>query len=671
MSSLDVSAMVSELQGLVGYRIDNVYRNETDTFFLIKLKGKGYYKKPMLLVEPGIRIHLTELKHSIPERPSDKILALRKHLKGSEVTEIQQIDFDRVVRIKLRGKQQYHVYIELFGNRPNFVVVGEQNQIIFALWYRKMRHRDLLPGKEFKLPPVRGKSILKMSHSEIKALIDSDVNEDGEIVRILARRSGGGGELMEEILFRAGIAKEKNNKELVDEEINSIVNAVQEIKKDLHSLKPFVLLEKDESLKSFHPIAHNSQSGDLNIFETFSMALDFYFENISSRNSIGLIKYNKRRKKLLKVLEAQEKTVEEYVKKKKQYQEIGDKVYRYYDAIDELLSTILNARKNNTTWHEIKQKLTYAKEKGIKSAQLLERINSERSTIEINLDSEIIEVDFHKSASKIANDFYGRAKKAARKIDPAKIAIAETKNTIDSLNQDIKEQSISESVSLKRRKRKWYEKYHWTWTKSGFLVIAGKDISSNEEIVKRRMTDRDLFFHADLSGAPYTILKNESSDKEVTEEEITTAAHLAAVFSSAWKAGYGSVDVYYVTASQVSFTPPSGEYIPKGGIMVRGSRKYLRGIEISLSIGVQIEEHNATVIYGREDEIRAWSPFFVVIKPGSVSKGKIAKQIREIFVKKASSAEDRAKLQGIDLNEFVRAIPHSSVVSRVENKTHI
>ncbi|MFX0125921.1 MAG: ribosome rescue protein RqcH, partial [Candidatus Hodarchaeota archaeon] len=654
-------------KGLIGYRVDNVYRNESDTFFLFKLKGTGSYKKPMLLVEPGVRIHLTEFKHPIPERPTDKILALRKHLKGSELIKIDQINFDRIVRIILRGKQLYHVYIELFGNRPNFLVVGEQNQIIFALWYKKMRHRDLLPGKEFKLPPIRGKSILEINYSEIKTLINSDTNEGGEIVRILARRSGGGGELMEEILFRAGIPKEKNIKEIKDEEIYRIIDAAQGIKKDLRSLKPYVLFDKGDSLQSFHPITHNSLSGVTKYFETFSMAVDFYFENISSESSIGLTKYNREKKKLLKVLEAQEKTVEEYKKKKIQYQGIGNKIYRYYDIIDELLTTILNARKNNVSWSEINQKLTKAKEKGMKSAQILERINTGQSTIEIKLESEVIEVDFHKSATKIANEFYERAKKAARKIEPAMKAIEETQHKLDSLNHDIEEQSLSESVSLKRRKRKWYEKYHWTWTKSGLLVIAGKDISSNEEIAKRRMSERDLFFHADLSGAPYTILKIESNDKKVTNEEIATAAHLAAVFSSAWKSGYSSADVYYVTASQVSFTPPSGEYIPKGGIMVRGSRKYLRGVELTLSIGVKIEEYNATVIYGREDDIRANSPFLVIIKPGSISKGIVAKQIKQIFVKRANTAQDRAKLQGIDINEFVQAIPHSSIISRVEN----
>ena len=94
MSSLDIYAISNEIQGLVGYRLANIYRDTEEKFFLFKFKGKGQYKDPFLLIEPGIRIHLTEVKHSVPERPSNKILGLRSHLKGTEVVEIRQIDFE-------------------------------------------------------------------------------------------------------------------------------------------------------------------------------------------------------------------------------------------------------------------------------------------------------------------------------------------------------------------------------------------------------------------------------------------------------------------------------------------------------------------------------------------------------------------------------------------------
>ena len=107
MSSLDIYAISKELQGIVGNRVDNIYLDSSDALFLFKFKGKGQYKDPFLLIEPGIRLHLTEVKYQTPERPSEKIVGMRSHLKGAEVTGIRQIDFDRIVEISMRGKQQY------------------------------------------------------------------------------------------------------------------------------------------------------------------------------------------------------------------------------------------------------------------------------------------------------------------------------------------------------------------------------------------------------------------------------------------------------------------------------------------------------------------------------------------------------------------------------------
>ncbi|MFX1246179.1 MAG: ribosome rescue protein RqcH [Promethearchaeota archaeon] len=669
MSSLDIYAILKELQNLVGYRIDNIYRDITDSFYLFKFKGKGQYRNPFLLIEPGIRIHLTEVKHLIPERPSDKILGLRSHLKGAEVSGIRQIDFDRIVELTIKGKQQYRIIVEIFGNRPNFVVVGDQNQVISALWYKKMRHRDLLPGKEFVLPPSRGQSILDMTQEELKDLISTVDVEHEEIVRTLAKKAGGGGGLMEEVLARANIPKNKKNKEMCDNEINQILKAIQEIKYDLEELKPSVVLDSDKKPLSFQPINLKTVFEDVKYFETYSLALDFYYSNITPAKSIELKSHERKKKKLLKVLNAQKQAVEDFQVKKKQYKQLGDKIYLHLNEIEELLSTIIAARRKNIEWPEIQHKLTQAKNQGMISAKIFEELCPERGTIRINLDQEIIEVDFRKSVTEIANEYYKRAKKAARKISPAKEAILETEKKIELLRKELSEQKISESISLKRRKRNWYEKYHWTKTLNGFLIIGGKDISSNEEIVKRHMKENDLFFHTELRGAPYTVLIRDSSQENANEQDFSTAALIAAAFSSGWKAGYAAVDVYYVPANSASFSAPSGEYIPKGGIIIRGTRNYLRGVEMSLAIGIKMNEFNATVIYGSEEYVNSISPITIIIKPGDVPKGKLAKQILHLLIDKTVSPIDKAKIKGIDFNEFIQAIPHNSVISKVNYRS--
>ena len=298
MSSLDVYAIVTELKGLIGYRVDNIYRDELDKFFLFKFKGKGEYKTPFLLIEPGIRIHLTEFKHPVPERPSDKTMSLRGHLKGSELINIRQVEFDRLIEMKMRGKQEYHVYIELFGNRPNFIVVGNNNRVISAIWYKKMRHRDVLPGKEFELPPIRGKAVLDMNHDEIFQLISSPEILDSEIVRILAQKAGGGGELMEELLARAKIEKNKKCSEISRQDIDELISSINEVKSDLEELNPLIILDSDKKPRSYHPIKFESVKGFSLEFSNLSSALDFFYTDTSSKTSVIVTQKDKRKKKV-------------------------------------------------------------------------------------------------------------------------------------------------------------------------------------------------------------------------------------------------------------------------------------------------------------------------------------------------------------------------------------
>ncbi|PWI48441.1 hypothetical protein CEE45_06830 [Candidatus Heimdallarchaeota archaeon B3_Heim] len=667
MSSLDIFAIINELQGIIGYRVDNVYRDSSDRFFLLKLKGMGPYKTPFLLIEPGTRIHISEFKYDVPERPEDKILALRAHLKGAIVKNIKQIDFDRLVEFEFLGKQTYKVIVELFGTKPNFVVVGDENKVIFASWYRKMRHRDVLPGKEFTLPPSRGQPILSMPADEIKKILSSSNNTEEEIVRVLARNTGGGGILMEEILARAIIPKTKMCSTITEEDIEKIISVIQEITQELDELEPSVSIDSQERPIAFQPISFKSNPYQIKEFESFSSALDFFYSHESPVISPGLNNYQRKREQHEKVLHSQQEILNHHKQKQILYKKIGDAIYLHLSDIDELLSTIMNARKKNVTWEEIIGKLEQAKENNISSARIFEGITPKRGTIRINLSFDIIEVDFRQNATEIASNYYKRSKKAGRKVIPAENAILETKSKIDSLNENIDEQTVADTITLKRRKRNWYEKYHWTFSSNGFLIIGGKDISTNDEIAKRRMKKDDFFFHAEVQGAPYTVIIRESSDKEISEEELHLAARMAASFSSAWKAGYAAIDVYYVLGENVGFSAPSGEYIPKGGIMVRGKRSYVRGTVLELAIGYQESEFNIKVIYGSPEQVSKHSPIVVMIKPGNETKGKIAKQIQKIFLKKVTTAEQKAKLKALDLNEIVQAVPHNSTIFNVEN----
>lgn len=76
-------------------------------------------------------------------------------------------------------------------------------------------------------------------------------------------------------------------------------------------------------------------------------------------------------------------------------------------------------------------------------------------------------------------------------------------------------------------------------TSDGFLIIGGRDARQNEIIFSKRLEERDIILHADIVGAPLTVIKSEG--KEITPLAIREAAEFAAAFSSAWKKGLGGL----------------------------------------------------------------------------------------------------------------------------------
>ena len=179
------------------------------------------------------------------------------------------------------------------------------------------------------------------------------------------------------------------------------------------------------------------------------------------------------------------------------------------------------------------------------------------------------QVDPSKSLWENVQILHERLKKLKKKRERLLKLIEEEKKRISEGKKDTEKKEIE---IKKKRKRAWYESFRWMFTSKGNLVIGGRDARTNELIVRKYLQPGDLFFHADVIGAPSVILKE---GEEASEEEIEEAAVFAAAYSRAWKMGLHRVPVFYVKADQVSLSPPSGEYRPRGGVIVKGKREWV------------------------------------------------------------------------------------------------
>jgi len=184
-------------------------------------------------------------------------------------------------------------------------------------------------------------------------------------------------------------------------------------------------------------------------------------------------------------------------------------------------------------------------------------------------------------------------------------------------------------------------------------VIGGRNADQNEELVKKYLDKGDRFFHAQAHGGPVTILKatdpsEAARDVSLPESSEREAAQFAVSYSSVWKDGRFSGDVYAVDHDQVSKTPESGEFLEKGGFAIRGDREYFRDVEIGTCVGITCEP-STRVIGGPPPAIREHAETTIEVEPGRYAQGDVAKRIYRQFRERFEDTSFVRKVASPDL----------------------
>jgi predicted ribosome quality control (RQC) complex YloA/Tae2 family protein len=261
----------------------------------------------------------------------------------------------------------------------------------------------------------------------------------------------------------------------------------------------------------------------------------------------------------------------------------------------------------------------------MKEAQIYESIDK-LGVLTLNIDDTSIIIDPKLTIAENAENYYEKGKKAKRKTKGALIAIENTKKQLEKIKakKDIAMEHISTPKKRVKKNLKWYEKMRWFVSSQGVLVIGGRDANSNENVVKKYLEPQDIYLHADIHGASSTAIK--LNGHELNDSILKESGEFAASFSSAWSNGFSSQDVFWVHPDQVSKTPESGEFLPKGSFVIRGHRNYIRGARVKLAIGI-VDYEGKRIMAGPIEALEAHCENFVVIKPGYTKKEALAKKI--------------------------------------------
>ena len=606
-SSLDFHAFVSIYgDSILNSFIKKVYQVNQKEFVLQLYRSDVKKKDFFISLNKGIAFYDAEK----PEEATQLSMLFRKQLSEKRIVGIEQINFDRVVKITLHTGQE--IVLELFGGGN--LILTDNGKIVLAMDQHVYKTRKILIGEEYIPPAV----INPISDLEtFSGILDGS---KASIVKTLATRANLGGEIAEEALYRTNIDKDKMPGE-IREYYGTLYDNIMEIVRESEKNNAFYY----ESEELLSPVLLTALGKDPDEkFEDFNGGIDFYLKHYPETD--------KNKSSVERRIESQRRSIEEFNKLMLVYNEFGNYLKMNFQQLQKLINIVYNnVRKsnlNNFIFMELE----------------ISDINPAKNTFAVNYNETKIVLNYRESAGNNINHVFNTAKEYKSKIEGAEKAIEETKKLI------VKEK---QKAGKKKRVKHWFESYHWFTSSAGNMIMAGRDAKTNEKLVKKHMSENDIYVHADIYGAPSTVIKNEGID--ITEDTIREACEFAVSLSRAWPAGIGSGTAYWVYPSQVSKTPESGEFVSKGSWIVRGKRNYVLNLALELKISL-IDYKGNTIPMISPAETATDSKKWVIIKPGNE--------------KRSVAAEKVAKILGIEKSEIESILPPGGSII-VENSKEI
>jgi predicted ribosome quality control (RQC) complex YloA/Tae2 family protein len=667
-TSFDIAAAIQELkETLADSRVNNIYQlNEKTVIFKLHKTDKPPIR---LVMEAGRRLHSTSYAEENPAEPPAFCMTLRKYLRGAWVAGIDQFEFERIVTLSFRTKTGLlKLVVELFGE-GNIILTNEQDVIIHALAFKKMRDRDILHNIVLQLPPSSGKNPFKVTLTELEEALKNA--GDVEVVRPLARFLGVGGVYAEEILLRANVDKTKHCNTLTGVEVSGIFEALQGLLSAISSmhLEPYIVLGEDGDYLDVVPIKLKRYEGcKVQAYGTFNQALDEFYLRVTAAEkafaSVEVDKLKKEAERLRRVVADQEKSISEDDKKAERDKLIGDTIYAHFNELQTFQDQLIKANQQGKDWNTIVAEALAAKKTGKIPEAYIESFDGKNLALNLCMDSFHFSLSLRHSLFDNANEYYEKGKRAKQKSGGALTALEASKKKLVKIERELAEAEELKSLkpaeiveALSKRKvamesKEWFEKFRWFTSSDGFLVVAGKDTVSNEVLVKKYAAQEDVVFHAEISGAPFVVVKAEG--KTISEQTLREAGEFAASFSRAWRENAGSADVYWVKLDQLSKSGPSGESVPHGAFAVVGKRNWTRNVTLRVAVGIIVGEETSFV-GGPVESVKAKTKAYLVILPGDLAGKELLKQIlKSLMLKLPKEQREKAGKTSIEqVREFV------------------
>lgn len=622
LASFDIYVIVSELQDLLGCYVEKIYQLSRDEI-LLRVQQKTANQKESLFIRNGDLLCRTQKTFETPEKPSLFAMTLRKYLLNGKISEITQHEFDRVIKIKIGRKEgDYTLVCELFS-KGNILLLNPEGRIIRPLIKQEWAARLIKSGEMYKPPPSQTNPF-QLTKTTFQDLVSKSSKD---LVRTLATSVNLSGLYAEELCTRAHVDKKKNPSELDQDAYDRLYDELQSIKElfETKKIQP-MFVKKNKILIDILPFPFESYIDvDYETAPSFSKGLELFLDEKKTQKPQE-IKQQKNIEKLQRQLTQQQDLIEEFKKSIALKKHEADLLYMNFQVCEKILKEItaaLRQKEKNDFLNNIRQNpVVKSFDPTANELKVLLKDDKGNST-ETGLD-------FRKSVSENADQKYEESKKLQEKLKGAYEAIANTKKELLTKQETV---VIEKKKEVKHEKQWWFERFRWFISTEGNLVVAGRDAQSNDIVVKKYLSEGDRYAHADIHGAPSCVIKSKGANDEplpISEKTLEEACLFAASYSRAWNQ-YAEASAYWVLPEQVSKTPESGEFVPKGAFIIRGKRNYQR-CKLEVAVGLVPLGEAKKLMGGPATAVSARAvDGYALIVPGNTKKSLIAQRLAKAF----------------------------------------
>ena len=535
LDGLTMSVLAKELnERLQTGQIQKLYQIDKTTL-LFKIRALNEDQSLVITVGATPAMYLSKPIQDLPKEPSSLCMFLRKHIEGSRIVNVEQINGDRIMciqtdKLEMDGSiTSTFIYVELMGKYSNciFVQDGVILESLIHVSPLMNRERSISPKLHYELPPNANRvSLMDFDYDEIKNLLTSF--GDGTVQQsIRAIFNGFGKPLLDEVLLTSNLSGNEIISDLIPTQVDALAKALYELKIKLNESNGLLTLINDNNKKA-HATFILQNYKVLKEYSTISEALEESIHNTKSIHTAD--------KELEKILTAAIK--KEEVRHQKIKDELDDTnkmdTYKLYGDI-----LMINAH------------LQVQYEPSIQLPNLLSE-DGELLTIPLKPNLTIVENGqwYYKLYTKLKNRMVSgeyQLNASTTKLEYLKsilysISLATTRESLEEIRKECMDAGIIKKSKKPLSYKLGKSNYIHLTIDEGEIFI-GRNNQQNEYLTHRFAKPTDIWFHTqDIQGSHLILRLNVEPDDMI----LSKVAQYAAYFSKARETSKVPVDYTYI-----------------------------------------------------------------------------------------------------------------------------